>query len=77
MARQEERRELFNTAFGAMPLWSTWVDKVLVRVDSEAVKEIQRGNFKAIPRRLRREMARLASKRNWRGARGLPELITS
>lgn len=59
--RQSTRREQFLAAFYSMPLWETWdtTDVVVMARADGKVHSAVRHHCKPIPRRLRREMARV------------------
>lgn len=58
-SRQVERREAFDKLFPTMPLWETWTT---THEDGNGEMK-ERHHVKAIPRRVRRDMARTRSKR--------------
>ena len=78
ISRQVDRRELFKAALVQMPydaVWETEERSGTVTIDGVTGKRLRTGNFKAIPRRQRRSMARDLSKRQYRNAR-VPGLCT-
>lgn len=72
--RQQERRQLFSNALSRMPFWETWTTRRNKLSDAEHFnacrdagmelerETVERGNFKLIPRRKRRAMARELAK---------------
>lgn len=75
--RQAERRIFFNHLFKQMPLWEHWttITKAYTGFYNEdgslQVVDIPRKDFRSIPRHLRRQMARVRAKREWRVAKGV------
>jgi hypothetical protein len=63
--RSEQRKQLFTTAFQSMPLWETWTEKHIRNGE-----EKERGNFRAISRSTRRDMARQLARRQWQVRKG-------
>lgn len=70
MQRQTERRARFQSLIPTMPYWETWTEPK-VNKDGETV---ERGNYRRVSRRVRRDMARQRAKREYRAAHNLPEL---
>lgn len=81
LPRQTERRARFDVAFSQMPRWETWTTqhKALPEfTEDEAVPLITtRHHAKLIPRRVRRDMARQRSKREYRSEYELPEPVNN
>lgn len=77
--RQGERRARFLAALNDMPRLETWttshrVDTGLKNEEGEPVIEtVERNHTKLIRRRVRRDMARQLSRRQYRADRNLPE----
>lgn len=69
--RQGERAARFRAALNDMPGFETWTTEH-VNADGEAK---ERQHVKVIPRRVRRDMARQRSRRDYRRAHQLPEPI--
>lgn len=70
MQRQAERRARFRSLVPTMPYWETWTEPWV----NKRGESVERGNYRRVSRRLRRDMARQRAKREYRAARGLPEL---
>ena len=79
MTRQTERRNLFESALATMPAFEAWSETRPKLTDEEyfyacrkadAVLEretVTVNHCKLIPRRIRRDMARQLSHRQWKG----------
>lgn len=69
MSGRTERRNMFASFFASMPLWETWSDErpAPTKNDPNAVRVVN--HCKSIPRRVRRDMARLRAKRTWQSRR--------
>jgi hypothetical protein len=66
-SRQVARRELFQSALTKMPYFETWTEshEILVWENPRQVETVTRGNFRRVPRRIRRSMARDLAKRQF------------
>jgi hypothetical protein len=63
LMRQHERRYLYQVALAEMPAWETWSDERPDKHDPEKTRTVN--HVKAIPRSVRRDMARKLAARRW------------
>ena len=76
--RQYERRARFQSALNDMPRFETWttyhddVGHYYLKDDPAITRKKE--HAKLVPRKVRRDMARQLSKRQYRAEHGLPEI---
>jgi hypothetical protein len=70
--RQTERRARFLAAFADMPRWETWVKRRADHLAANPTLWEDEYDFRPVSRRIRRDMARQRSRREYRTDHNLP-----